>query len=256
MNSLLLSLSGSTITSLVAIGFMLLIALAGAIRGFAKTFVQTFGTIIAIVVALLLCAKAAVFLEGKIGIISFFSEKVSGLVEKIFGADVANMTLAEVTDTEQLISDSGNRMSLLFVNIILKVKDSGAPDTATVKEVLSPAFGYYISVAICGLGLFILIKVFFWIVSKIVSKLQKIKIVGSVDRILGFALGVLEGAIWIQIICVIISYLPFAIAQEICTYIAQSGFIEIINSVNLLGIIGNALSDVKVAEFVKNFLAP
>lgn len=255
MNSILLSLSGGVIASLVAIGLLLLIAVAGAVRGFAKSFLQTFGSIIAIVVALLLCAKIALLLEDKIGMIGFFSEKFTGAVEKIFGTEVANMTLAEVSDPEQLITSS-NRFSILFANIVLKVKAGGAPDTATVTEVLAPTFAYYVSVLICGVALFIIVKLVFWIIAKIVTKLHKIKTIGAIDRVLGFALGIIEGAICIQILCAIIGWLPLTFAQEASVYIEQSGFIEIINKVNLLGLLSNALSDVKVAEFVNNFLAP
>ena len=102
--------------------------------------------------------------------------------------------------------------------------------------------------------LFIIVKLLFVIISKVVTKLHKIKTIGAIDRILGLALGLIESAICIQILCAVIGWLPLTIAQEASVYIGQSGFIEIVNKINLLGLLSDALSEANVSEFVKGFL--
>ena len=152
MKFLLLAMSGSAIVDIVALALILGFAIYGATKGFVNTLIKTFGTIIAVILAILLCGKVAVFLEGKIGIITFFSEKVSGITEKIFGAEVVNMTLAEVESAEHLLSFSGNKLSLFIINIILKIKGEGVSESLTVNEVLAPTFAYYISIVITGVA--------------------------------------------------------------------------------------------------------
>ena len=63
MNTLLLSLGGGAIVNIVAIALIALFAIFGLAKGFTKTVLKTFGTIAAILIAILLCGKIAVFLE-------------------------------------------------------------------------------------------------------------------------------------------------------------------------------------------------
>lgn len=254
MNTLLLSMSGSTIVTLVAIGIIALFAIVGTVVGFAKTFIKTFGTIFAIILAIVLCSKVATLFENWFGMISFFSGKMSALVDNIFGTEVTSLTLSEVAADNTLITSS-NRVSVLFANIILRVIDSGAPETATVGSVLAETFGYYVSIIICAVAIFIIVKIIFWIIGKIIGKLHKFKPFGVVDRLLGFALGLIQGLLWVQILSAVIGFIPIGFFQEVSGYISESGFITFVNKVNVIGWIKSAFSEVNVADFVKNALS-
>ena len=254
MKFLLLAMSGSAIVDIVALALILGFAIYGATKGLINTLIKTFGTIIAVVLAVLFCGKFAVFLEDKVGIITFFSEKVSGITEKIFGAEVVNMTLAEVESAEHLLSSSGNKLSLFIINIILKIKGEGVSESLTVNEVLAPTFAYYISIVITGVALFILFKIALFFIGRLITKLHRFKPLGALDKILGLLFGIIEGVVWIQIAASIVAVIPLGFIQTLNEYIVGSTLVNLINKFNILGLLLGAFNGTKVVEVVKSIL--
>ena len=239
--NLLLAMNGGTIVDIVALCLIALSAIIGLCRGFAKTFISAFGSIISIILAFLLCSTVAGFLENKFGLITTISDKLQGVLTGIFGETLMDTTLQEAT--EATFAEAG--VASWIANIVLSVKGSGNVDmNVTLNQIICPVFGYYITALIAIIILFILFKILFFLIGEFIKKLSEIKIIGTVDRTLGLILGIIRGVIIIQLLILIINIIPIAAFQQVSLDIENSVFVSFINGINIFGLILNAITGI------------
>lgn len=237
-------MSYTTIISISAAGLILVFAVIGLVRGFSKTFLSTFGSLIALICAALLCSATVTTLEKSFGAVSFFTEKSAGAISGIFGDDVLNATVAQVN------SGSVANLPAWITNIIKNLFNTEAIEsTATLREVIAPIFGYYITLIISFVVLFILFKIVLFLVGRLLNKITKAKIVGRIDRILGFLLGILKGIVVVQLLIAIINIIPIAFFQNLSLEIEKSQFCVILNKFNIINLIINSLTN---SQFLNN----
>ena len=84
---LLLEIDGSAIATHTALAIIIICALYGFANGFFKALVRVFGTIIALLLAVYLSKELSLFLENKYDLITYFSDKISNILEEIFGTE-------------------------------------------------------------------------------------------------------------------------------------------------------------------------
>ena len=96
---MLLSSNFTVIADVVALVAIVASIVVGAIRGFAKTFINAFGGILSLLFAVLLCKSVATFLQYKFGFIDTVTGWVTGSVTAILGDGIAKTTHAEATES-------------------------------------------------------------------------------------------------------------------------------------------------------------
>lgn len=250
MSNLLASSVGGII-DVVAIAIIVLFSILGIKNGFVKTFVKVFGTIISLLLAVMLCSKCANFLENQFGLVSAITEKVSGVVTNIFGDQIANTTLNEAVDSK--LSELG--LSSLFTKIILEAKaDTSIPLDTTLNQIISPALSFYIACGISIIVLFIIFKILLFILGDITSKLGAFNLLGATNRLLGFALGLLQSVVIIQIALFIINIIPLEFMQKISLEISNSSVVRFIDKINIFEIIIKSFSRLDILSFIKETL--
>lgn len=252
MSNLLTVSDMGAIIDVVALAILLLFTIRGAVKGFAKTFISIFGTVLSLLIAVLLAKTVANFLEERFSFITTVSEWASGLVTKLFGEGIADITLGEATE------DALQNMNLTswLITIILNLQGEGSaiPDDTTLNMVISPVLGYYIVIIISVIGLFILLKILFFLFGEIIKKLRKFALVGFLDRILGIAIGALHGIVMLQFALLIINVIPLEFCQTLALQIQQSSLLAFIDSVNVFGLIVQAVSNINFSEIVAGII--
>ncbi len=241
----------SAIVDLVALGLIVLFCVWGLIRGFVKVFISIFGRILSLLLAVLLCSSMAVFLSETFGLTNTIASWLMGVVSNIFGDELANTTLLEATES----SLNNFSISSWLVKIILEAKNSGdIAQTTTLNQIISPALAHYIVLVISAVILYIIFRIIFFIVGEIVSKLHKIKLIGSVDKSLGAVLGLIWGIISVQVIVFVINVIPLGFFQEISVAIDQSAVTSFISSINLFGFIISSITSKDILATISNFV--
>ncbi len=235
-------------TDIVIIVILIISAIVGFNSGFIKSLISTFGSLIAMVVALLLCSAVTAFLESKFGVVTAISEWVSGVLSQIFGEEIMTKTLQESSE----ISLTETNLSAWIIKIVIDMKGTGdIPLDKTISQVVSPVFAYYITCVISFVGLTIIIKIILFFISLSVKKLHEIALVGTLDKGLGLLFGLIRGVLIAQIIIVVVGAIPLDFCQQLKTIIDQSVIAGFINKINLFAYIFNAVSDVNLLETVK-----
>ncbi len=233
MQLLLLNNLCATI-DLVALALLIMFALCGFIRGFTKTFFSVFGTIIGVMLAFLIAPSVVGFLQSRFSALDTLQDSLNGFARQMLGNNLANTPLANATQ-ESLKGIAG-----FIANIVLSLKNNAnVSSDATIGEAVSSIFAYYVLLLICAIVLFIILKIVFFIISEIVKKAYKNKLIASLDRTLGFALGVINGVFNIELIILVISILPVPIFQEITIAINGTVFTNFIQNINLYQVIFN-----------------
>ena len=247
----LLATDVGAIVDIVALVILLLFALAGFIRGFMQTMIKVFGKILSLVLAVLLCTTVANFLEGQFGLVTTLSNAMGNMFKQLLGESLANATIAEISEGSlQQVGVAG-----FLISIVLSFKgESGIPMDTTVGEILSPTFGYYTTMVLSILILYILFRIVFGIIGRIIGDMRAPKPLKIIDRLLGFILGAIGAVITIEILLIIISVIPISFVQEVNVYIQQSKVAKLISDTNLIGVLLNSISFNEVITYVKGLL--
>ncbi len=244
----LLTALTSNIVDIAVILIVLISCVVGLKKGFVKSLISTFGSLFAIILALLLCSSTTAFLETKFGLITTISSGVGGVLTKIFGEEIMLTTLKDATE----VSLTNSNLTAWLIKIVIDVKGVGdIPLDYTVSDVVSPVFGYYITCIISVVGLYIVLRIAFFIIGEFAKGLHKVPIVGFVDKLLGFLFGLIKGVIVVQIIILIIRVVPLGFFQNIALSIEQSAIARFIDKINLFSYMLSLVSEVNLIDTIK-----
>ena len=249
-----MNLLTSLTSSIIDIAVLLIVFIScvdGIKKGFIKSLISTFGSLFAIIVALLLCSSVTSFLETKFGLITSISGGVGDVLTKIFGEEIMLTTLRDAT--EGTLSQSN--LTAWLIKIVLDLKVAGdIPLDYCLSDVISPVFGYYITCIISVIGLYIVLRIIFFIIGEFAKSLHSLPIIGLLDKLLGFVFGVVKGVIIVQILFIVIRVIPLGFFQNISLMIEQSVVANFINKINLFSYILGLVSQVNLTETIKSLI--
>ncbi len=245
MYNLLAGLSTGAIIDIVALAVIIVFAIIGLIQGFTKTFVSAFGGILALLLAGLLCGSMANFLEDKFSFITSVAGKLGGVMKNVFG-EVVDIPVGD--SSEAILTKQG--VAMWLVKMIFSIKEEVPPET-TVNSIICPIFAYYVVVIISFVALFILFKILFALLSRIVKSLYVFKLVLATDKILGLALGLVRGVIIVQILILVVNVIPISFFQNIAANIQYANFTNFINTINIFNVIINSFTSNNLLDIIK-----
>ena len=248
MNLLLYSISGA-ITDALALLVVIMITIQGAKKGFVKSLLSTFGTVLSFLFAVLLCSTVTGFLEGKFSCVTNVSKWVNGILGKVFGETLLNTKITEVSQ-EGLAS---NGLGSWLISAVLSINAESEYIGKTIGEIISPVFAYYIVCALSLLGLFVLFKIIFFIIGDISSLLNGVKVVGPANTLLGGVFGFIKSVIIVDLLVILLGALPFGFIQGLMQKIDGSYIVAFFDKFNVLGLIFNSLSGKGLINFLSGF---
>ena len=229
----------SAIIDIVALALIVLFAVLGFKRGFAKTFVATFGIILSLLFAILLSGVTAKFLESEFSWTTKIADGISGSLSSVFGKELMETTIEQASNTS--LKNAG--LSGLIIKMVIGIKSNEIMPTLSLGQIISTTFAYYITVLIAVIILYILFRVALFLFAELIFKAHKFWIIKTADRELGALLGIIRGIIIVQIIILIVDILPFVFFNNISVAINKAPVTGFISKINIFKIILSALSD-------------
>lgn len=247
----LLASNMSAIVDGVALGFLVLFALFGLIKGMVHTIFKICGTLLSILLAALLCSTVAGFLQEQFGIVNIISDWLSGVLGSLFGEELMAAPLSSAT--EGSLANAG--VAGFVINIVLSFKaDKTIPPETTLSQVICPSFAYYIVIIVSFIVLYFIFKLIFKIISNIIQNFFEFKPLKVIDKLLGFVLGAARGVLSFEILVMFLTAIPIVVFQDISAAIQTSNIAKILMDINLSGILMSAFANINVTEFVKAIL--
>ena len=162
---------------------LLIFAIVGYFRGFLKTLLGFFSVLVTFALAILL------------------SKLFCGLFETWFGMNTGLANWIYPTVESECSDGVVSGVLLIFAQVlgVTKTYDINDPSVVSSPEFMNAfaqSLGNILGMVITVVVLFIILRILVFILSKIFDKItNSSKIVGSVDKGLGFAFGILKGAL-------------------------------------------------------------
>ncbi len=224
-------MSTAVIIDLITVGIILIFSIVGLVQGFAKSFISIFGTLLSFVFSILLCVTVVSFLEERFGVVYNLTNKIKEYISLKISAEILDLPISQV-DTE--IMKSANVPNYISWIIILLKANSLVPSNVSIASVLCPTISYYVWVAISFVILFVLFKLVFYIIGKIIYMFKKdFKKFNKADRALGVFAGMFRGGAVVCIIIIVLSVLPIAFAQNIYSEIVNAPVTNFVKNINV-----------------------
>ncbi len=192
---------------IVVIVLLVLFALYGLSKGFMSSLLSLVNVLVSFVAAIFLAKPLATFINGAT---NWGSKLCSAIANKLATVGNLGTALEVATPASQVIEESAG-FTGFFKWLMPKLVGNGV-----IAEGVTPAsyFGNYLGslclIVICGIVIFILIRIAVALLQLLFKKLRTNSIIGSVDKILGFVFGAVKGFVAICIIFCVIGFIPVA----------------------------------------------
>lgn len=223
------------IVDLILIACFFLMVIIAAKKGFAKIIMNIGATILSFIAAYTLSRPAADFLYEQF-VRSMIENSIADKLEENTSATDA---LTQARSIAELVPEGlvnlgdklGLNISTLFENLTNADFSSGNIAEVVTDSVFKPIV-IVLMTAVCGLIIFILASFIFGLIAKLINKVFKLPLIKSVNKGLGALLGVVEGIIFLLIICTLVYYAGGIIGGKFGEFLDNSYIIDFVNTYN------------------------
>lgn len=192
---------------IVVIVLIVLFALYGLSKGFLSSLLSLVNVLVSFVAAIFLAKPLATFINGATN----WGTKLCGLIgDKLAGVGSLGEALTEATSAASVVENSAG-FTGFFKWLMPKLVGDGVIQAG---EVPATYFGNYLGslclIVICGIVIFIAIRIVVALLQTLFKKLRSNSIIGSVDKLLGFLFGAVKGFVAVCLVIFTINFIPVA----------------------------------------------
>lgn len=228
------------IVDLIIIAIIVLFGIFGLKKGFMQTLLSFAGVLLALILSLLFADNLAEAL-----IASPFGKTISNLANNILSGMGGFMTTV-VPSYEALVQTLSESLPNIIAEALAHSIDgfTGTVANMTVAEILTPGLTNIMMTIISFILIFVGSLIVFSIVKAVVKSITSLPIINSVDKALGFVLGVVKGVIFIYVVFLFVSLLSGAeFMQWFVDALNSSKLALWLYNNNLILIVGKGLLD-------------
>lgn len=198
----------SSIIDIVFVALLLVLAIIGLYKGLLKSAISMVGTLASVGVAYVLAKPFSALLEAIFKLTTKLTDKVTDWLHSLssffstvrtgesFGNISGEMAEGGVSGILQKLSN----MLLAGVNI---------PEGESVGSVLGAKIASVIAVVISFIVAFIVFRIVLKILEKLSDRLTDVRILGAVDKTLGFVFGLAKGLVYSAVLVVLFSVVGY-----------------------------------------------
>ncbi len=192
-----------SVADYVIIGIIVIFALIGLKSGLMKTIYKIVSYVASFYLAIKLSRPVAGWFEGT-GVYEGIKEAVEKLLSNL------NINFSGVTDPtnvegiKEAIAETPfpDNFKEIIANAMAKTSDA----TMNMMDNFVESISSFILVLLCGIVLFIILRILFWLAGHLIKGISEIPIIKQVDRISGFILGAVIGVAVIYLVGLLLTY--------------------------------------------------
>lgn len=209
------------ILDIIVIALMVIPAALGIYRGFLNMFVRTTGWIIA-------------------GVAGFFlKDTVAGFVETSSLGEMIHQRVAEK------FASSAESVIMAVESLPQIIKGGITASAESASEILAGMFSEMLISVVCFIAIVLTVWLLLKITVKPANKRKRGGIIDTSDKMLGFAIGFLEGVcvvfVFMTILLVVVNFADISTTQQILTMLQDSVIASVLYDNNLLLLITGGL---------------
>ena len=217
----------STIGVIIDIVVVLALVVFGVI-GFKKGLLKSVISLFSWAVCILIAVFTAKYVAGWLNGIYDFSGLIGGKIANGLDGmnDVFARSINSFENTEAILGAlegaNLNGFLLQMVKVVFSNSNVDMTSEATVSNVVGSSLGYICMLVISGILVFIVLKIVLALLSKLFDNIARTKILGSLNKILGLAFGLLKaGCIIVLFNCVLVALSLVPAVNDTITPIIQ-----------------------------------
>ncbi len=193
-----------SVADYVIIGIIVIFALVGLKSGLLKTIYKIVSYVASFYLAIKLAKPVAGWFEGT-GVYNGIRESVEKLLGKlnIDFSGVTDPTNAESIKEAIVETPFPENLKDMIANTMTKTSDAAANLMDNFVEGITS----FILVILCGIVLFIILRILFWLAGYLIRGIAEIPIIKQVDRLSGFILGAVIGVAVIYLLGLLLAYM-------------------------------------------------
>lgn len=206
------SVSGIAI-DVIIVALIAIFAIIGLRKGFFKSVLSLFSTIVVLVISILGAGLLAKLINKIYNFTGLIGDKlckgIAGMGEFYSKEIPAGISGAEIVNS---IPSSTNGFLKKLMSYVLNPLSASEIEGATVAEIVSGSFASVIMLIISAIILFILIKIVLAIVSKFFDNITRNRVFGATNKLCGAAFGAVKGflvVIVFTIVLTLMTVVPF-----------------------------------------------
>lgn len=212
----------------VLVAFMF--AISSAKKGFVDCFFGFISTILAVIAAFTFMKGMLAWTDGLFGLQDVIENALIGSFEKVKGFDID----VSAAGLEVALQDK-NLPSFLVNTIVSSVGNSEVPIGTTLAMVVGATLGEFAATLVAWFAVFLIAKILLKLVRNVLNSLiQSLPIVGSLNRLLGFAVGGIKG---ILIVCAVIAVLALIPSTGLTAFFNETVIVRWLYNSNPLHVI-------------------
>lgn len=240
------------VIDVVIVVLLLIFLIRGFLSGFIDAILKLVGTIGALLVAIFCAKPVASFLNGLIGINSWFNGIGAGLCS----GDALTTIIETETQRQAALTAINDAGFISFIGDFLKNIVSSMPlGEISVAQAVDASISTILAIIVTGILLFVAVKIIVFLLGKLFDSVDdKRGGKSGVDRLLGSILGLAKGALCVVVMLVIATFMNYVnlpvdqVVQK--TYIAKPAYTlvsdkvtQIIDDIDFNSIIDDLISD-------------
>lgn len=194
--SVILSANGTigVLIDIVLVALVVIIAFVGMAKGFINSLLSIISTAIVIAISVFTAKYVAKFIDGILHVVDFFAK----IATKMLNTLGSFFTTPQAADTagETIVESMPEGIYAPLQKFISKIlTNTTFADGQTVAEVVGAALGAIITTIICGIAIFIILKIVFNLLARFFDNVSQKKSIGGMDKLLGLIFGLAKGVI-------------------------------------------------------------
>ena len=197
------------IIDVALVATLVICSLIGLKKGLLKSVLSIFSWGVCLIIAFLTAKYVAGWINGLYDFSGLIGNGIAKNLTKMNGFFAQSINVYETGGKDALIAAIPSNVNSLLAQLIKVVFSNSNVDmssTKTIGSVVGSSLGQICMVVISGILVFIVLKVAVALLSKFFKNIEQTKILGGLNKILGFILGLLKGLLIAGIInCILVA---------------------------------------------------
>lgn len=209
---------------------MFMFAVSSAKKGFVECFFGFISTILAVVAAFTFMKSVLSWTEGLFGLQTVIENAVVGGLEKVAGFDI-DVSAAGI----EAALEGKNLPSFLINAVVSSVGNQEVPVGTTLAMTVGGTIAEFTATLIAWFAVFLIAKLFLKMVRRVLNSIvESLPIVGSLNHLLGFAVGGLKGLL---IVCAVVAVLALIPAEGLTAFFNETVIVKWLYNSNPLHVV-------------------
>lgn len=193
-----------TIGIIIDVAIILALIISGFIgfkKGLLKSFLSIFSWGVCLILAILTAKYVAGWINGLYDFAGLLGDKISNSLSK--SNEFFSTSINTFANKEEIISSLPSNTNGILKQLIKSIFSTNSVDMTssnTVGSFVGSVLGEICMVVISGILIFIVLKIIVALLSKLIDNIQKTKVLGELNKILGLVLGLARAALIIIVV--------------------------------------------------------